>query len=98
MVDMNQNGARDTRESITQAWQRRMREGERYGTLASGETLTHPHYVECVSRVTADLVSENLLSEIARTYYIRNAQRSDIGMSERDLSMAAPSNDTAAGQ
>ncbi len=98
MVDMNQNGARDTRESITQAWQRRMREGESYGALASGETLTHARYVECVSRVTADLVSENLMSEVGRTYYIRNAQKSDVGMSARDLSMAMPSTSPAAGQ
>ncbi|MEE2840292.1 MAG: alpha/beta hydrolase domain-containing protein [Acidobacteriota bacterium] len=98
MVDMNQNGARDTRESITQAWQRRMREGERYGTLASRETLTHAHYVECVSRVTGDLVKENLLSEMARTYYLRNAHKSDIGMSARDLSMAVPPTGTTSGQ
>ncbi len=91
LVDMNGNGARDTRESITQAWQRRLRQGEHYGTLAAGENLTLTRYVECVSRVTADLVEENLLSEIARTYYIRNARNSDIGLPARDLSMTSPS-------
>ena len=98
VVDMNNNGVRDTRESITQAWQRRLRQRERYGTLAAGEILTHVRYVECVSQVTADLVKENLLSEMAQTYYIRNARNSDIGRSTRELSMTGSSSSTAAGQ
>lgn len=95
LVDMNNNGVRDTRESITQAWQRRLREGEKYGRLAAGEILTHVRYVECVSRVTADLMKENLLSEMARTFYLRNARNSDIGRSTRDLSRTAPTTTTA---
>ena len=98
VVDMNHNGVRDTRESITQAWQRRLRQGEKYGTLAAGESLTLSRYVECVSRVTTDLVEENLLSEIARSYYIRNARSSDIGRPAGDLSMTAPSSAPVAGQ
>jgi hypothetical protein len=98
LVDMNNNGARDTRESITQAWQRRMRQGERYGTLSSGVTLTRARYVECVSQVTADLVKENLLNELARTYYIRNARKADIGRSAGEITLAEPSTNIAAGK
>ena len=98
MVDMNKNGARDTRESITQAWQRRMREGEKYGGLAAGEILTHLRYVECVSQVTADLVKENLLSEMARTFYIRNARNSDIGSSGTQITMTETSTSASVGK
>ncbi|MEE2822994.1 MAG: alpha/beta hydrolase domain-containing protein [Acidobacteriota bacterium] len=85
LVDMNKNGVRDTRESIAQAWQRRMREGEQYGVLASRQNLTHEHYVECVTQVTAELVKENLLSNTARNYYIKNARNSDIIRSPIDV-------------
>jgi len=95
VVDMNKNKVRDTRENVTQAWQRRGREGEKYGILAPDETLTHQHYVQCVSEVTAELVEQNLLSRNAQTYYVRNARNSDIGIPVKDLSMRAPSTSIA---
>ena len=82
LVDMNKNGVRDTRENIEQAWQRRWREGERYGVLAPGEEFTHQHYLNCVAQVTSDLVQENLLSKMGEKYYVSMAQQSDIGKSE----------------
>ena len=89
LVDMNKNGVRDTRESIKQAWQRRWREGERYGVLAPGEELTHEHYVNCIAQVTSDLVKENLLSRLSERYYVRMAQQSDIGKSASDLALTS---------
>ena len=78
-LDMNGNLVRDTRESISQAWQRRAREGKRYGVLGPRETLTHGHYVTCVARVTAELSEQNLLSEAAALFYVQEAVKSGIG-------------------
>ncbi len=89
LVDMNKNGVRDTRESIKQAWQRRWREGERYGALAPGEEFTHQSYVDCVTQVTSDLVKENLLSTMGESYYVRTAQESDIGKTPSEPAMSS---------
>ncbi len=78
-LDMNGNLVRDTRESLSQAWQRRGREGKRYGVLGPGETLTHDAYVSCVSRVTAELSKQNLLSEAAALHYVQEAIKSGPG-------------------
>ena len=90
LVDMNHNGVRDTRETVEQAWQRRWRDGERYGTLEPGEGLTHEKYVQCVTRVASDLVKENLMNEKGLNYYTALAKASEVGkgvegrMSSRD--------------
>jgi hypothetical protein len=76
---MNGSGVRDTKESITQAWQRRAREGYRTGILGSDETLTHEKYVSCVCEVASDLYKQGFLSGKAMTFYIKQAIRSDIG-------------------
>ncbi|MEE8349936.1 MAG: alpha/beta hydrolase domain-containing protein [Acidobacteriota bacterium] len=72
-VDMNHNGIRDRRETLTEAWQRRGREGERYGTLEDGETFTSALYVECVRGVATDLFDQRLLSRSAMLDYIQKA-------------------------
>jgi hypothetical protein len=79
-VDMDGNNVRDTRESITQAWHRRWREGKKYGVLAPGETLTHGRYVSCVAEVAAKLFQQRLISEAAMVHYIQEAIKSDIGI------------------
>ncbi len=83
LVDLNHNKVRDTRETVEQAWQRRWREGERYGTLAPWERLTHDQYVGCVSRAASDLFRDNLLSGSALKYYVGVALDSGVGRSER---------------
>ena len=79
LLDMNNNHVRDTRPSITQAWQRRAREGKESGTLGFGEALTHHRYVSCVSRVASELFEQKLLSSSAVLHYIQTAMDSDIG-------------------
>lgn len=78
-VDMNGNNVRDTRESITQAWRRRGREGKQYGVLEPNEALTHGGYVTCVARVASELYEQRLITEAAMLHYIREAISSDIG-------------------
>ncbi len=79
LVDMNKNHVRDTRDSITEAWQRRAREGKKYGVLGPEEVLAHVRYVSCVARVASEFLEQNLLSESAVLDYIRKAINSDVG-------------------
>jgi hypothetical protein len=78
-VDMNHNSIRDVRETLTQAWKRRGREGETHGTLTPMETLTHARYVSCVTEVASELFGRRLLGESAMRDYIKRATESDIG-------------------
>jgi hypothetical protein len=55
LVDMNWNTVRDTRDSIAQAWRRRMTAGKKYGVLEYNEPFTHTTYVKCVTAVATDL-------------------------------------------
>ena len=72
-VDMNHNGIRDRRETLTEAWQRRAREGERYGTLEDDETFTSALYLNCVRSVATELLDQRLLSRSAMLDYIQKA-------------------------
>ncbi|MCK5352995.1 hypothetical protein KAJ77_10445 [bacterium] len=78
-VDMNHNGIRDRRETLTEAWQRRRKEGEKYGILDQDETFTHSHYLNCVRSVATELFEQRLLSRIAMLDYIQKATDSNIG-------------------
>jgi hypothetical protein len=78
LLDMNGNGVRDTRESIEEAWQRREREGQKYGTLKPGEKFTRARYLACVAQVATDLYKDGLLSEVAMLHYLRFAAPSDL--------------------
>ena len=78
-VDMNHNGIRDRLETLTEAWQRRRKEGERYGTLEAGETFTHARYLNCVRSVSTELFEQRLLSRDAMLDYIQKATESDFG-------------------
>jgi hypothetical protein len=66
LVDMNQNGRRDRRETVTEAW-RRLR------LLKPAETFERPRYVECVKGTAARLQSDGLISESAASDYARQA-------------------------
>jgi hypothetical protein len=66
LVDMNGNGARDARESVTAAWQR-------LGLLAPGEALTAAHYAGCVEQAAAALAQDGLLPTALVGYYRQQA-------------------------
>ena len=92
VLDMNKNTARDTRDSLTQAWRRRMAAGKKYGVLSYSETLTHDRYVGCVTTVANELLKQRLLSQDAVNDYVRKAEASDVGrtVSEKDTFRAIP--------
>ena len=76
---MNHNGIRDRRETLTEAWQRRRKEGEKFGTLDQNETFTQTHYLNCVRSVATELFEQRLLSRSALLDYIQKATDSKIG-------------------
>jgi hypothetical protein len=67
-VDMNGNGARDKRETPTQAW-------ERLGLLKSGQRLTSAVYQSCVKEAAEKLVKQGLLPARVGEYYVEKATR-----------------------
>ena len=75
-VDMNGNGVRDKRETITQAW-------VRLGLLKPGEKFTHSRYKACVINAANKLAKEGLLSQKVLAYYKRKAAASTIVESDR---------------
>jgi hypothetical protein len=74
-LDMNENGVRDTRESVEQAWTRRRIHGERTGVLDAGEAFTPERYARCVIQVASDLADDGLLSDAALFHYVAEADR-----------------------
>jgi hypothetical protein len=66
LVDMNENGRRDQRETVTAAWRR-------LGLLKAGETFSRDRYVACVQNAAAKLRSENLITEQVATLYVQEA-------------------------
>ena len=67
-VDMNRNGTRDKRETVTQAW-------HRMGLLKAGATFSRARYVECVQSTAAKLRKENLITEEIASLYLEDAQK-----------------------
>ncbi len=82
-VDMNHNGIRDRVETLAEAWQRRRKEGKRYGTLETDETFTHARYLDCVRSVATELFEARLLSRDAMLDYIQKATDSRTGQPDR---------------
>ena len=76
-VDMNHNGIRDRRETLTEAWRRRRAEGKKYGILENDETFTHAHFVNCVKAVAEELAEQRLLSRHAMLDYVQRAEATD---------------------
>jgi hypothetical protein len=70
-VDMNGNGARDKRESLTQAWQRA-------GLLKKGEAFNRNVYVSCVKAAAGKLVKEGLLPQKVADDYAEQAAKVSI--------------------
>ena len=70
-VDMNGNGVRDTRETVTQAWQR-------LGLLKTEQRFTQSAYLGCVKAAVAKLVKDGLLPKKVGEYYVEQASRGRI--------------------
>jgi hypothetical protein len=71
-IDMNGNGVRDKRETITQAWQR-------LGLLKAGQKLTQALYAGCVKAAASKLVNEGLLPKKVGEHYIEKAGKTWFG-------------------
>jgi hypothetical protein len=67
-VDMNENGSRDQRETVTQAWRRK-------GLLNQGETFSRSSYVACVESTAAKLRRENLITDQIVQLYLQDAHQ-----------------------
>jgi hypothetical protein len=66
LVDMNGNGVRDKRETLSQAWQR-------LGLLEPSQNLTATAYQSCVKNAAATLVKAGLLPAKVGEYYVQKA-------------------------
>jgi hypothetical protein len=67
-VDMNGDGVRDKRETVSQAWQR-------LGLLKPGHKLTKAAYANCVNTAASKLVKEGLLPKKVGEYYVEQANK-----------------------
>jgi hypothetical protein len=67
-VDMNENGRRDKRETVTEAWRR-------LGLLKLDETFGRAKYVACVQSTAARLRKENLITEKIADLYVEDAEK-----------------------
>jgi hypothetical protein len=65
-VDMNGNGVRDKRETMSQAWQR-------LGLLKGSHKLTQAVYSSCVNAAASKLVKEGLLPKKVGEFYVEHA-------------------------
>ncbi len=72
LVDMNGDGKRGKRETVSQAWQR-------LGLLKPGQKLTSAAYQSCVKAAVAKLVNEGLLPAKVGEYYAERSARTRIG-------------------
>jgi hypothetical protein len=68
LVDMNGDGKRGRRETVTEAWRR-------LGLLKAEERFDRSRYVACVAAASAKLVAERLLPEEMAAAYVAQATR-----------------------
>jgi hypothetical protein len=66
-VDMNENGKRDKRETVTEAWRR-------LGLLKEGEVFGRDKYVACVQSAAAALRKGNFLTQRGADLYVQEAK------------------------
>ena len=66
-VDMNGDGVRDKRETVSQAWQR-------LGLLKPGQKLTQASHANCVNAAASKLVKEGLLPKKVGEFYTEQAK------------------------
>jgi hypothetical protein len=67
-VDMNGNGVRDKRETVSQAWQR-------LGLLKPGQKLTHAVHASCINAAASNLVKEGLLPKRVGEFYVEQTRK-----------------------
>ena len=65
-VDMNRNGYRDFRETVTQAWRR-------LGLLQHHEAFSRSKYTSCVQAAVETLRAEKFLSPKTAQFYVERA-------------------------
>jgi hypothetical protein len=70
-VDMNHNGRRDKRETVTEAWRR-------LGLLTSTETFDRAKFVACVQDAVANLRKDNLLTQEVARLYAEEASKAEL--------------------
>ncbi|HEX4195148.1 MAG TPA: hypothetical protein VHY80_18705, partial [Stellaceae bacterium] len=68
LVDMNGDGKRDRRETVTAAWRR-------LGLLKANESFDRIRYVACVAAAAKNLVAAQLLPQAMATYYVAQAKQ-----------------------
>ena len=66
-VDMNGNGKRDKRESVTEAWRR-------LGLLKANEPFGRDKYVSCVQQTAAKLKQDKFITDKTAEQYVKDAQ------------------------
>jgi hypothetical protein len=70
-VDMNKNGRRDQRETVTQAWRR-------LGLIAGDAGFDRGRYVACVQDAAGKLRRENLLTDESVRAYVEDARQAEL--------------------
>jgi len=70
-VDMNRNGRRDNRETVSEAWRR-------LGLLRQDETFGRAKYVSCVQDAAATLRKENLFTDEVVRQYVEEAGKIEL--------------------
>ena len=65
-VDMNHNGYRDFKETMTEAWRR-------LGLLQHNETLTRDKYTACVQKAVDKLLADKLILPTSAKFYMEQA-------------------------
>jgi hypothetical protein len=70
-VDMNKNGRRDNRETVTQAWRR-------LGLLSQTEAFTRAKYVTCVQQASAKLRGEKFFTDETVRLYADEAAKAEL--------------------
>jgi hypothetical protein len=72
LVDMNGNGTRERRETLSCAW-------TRLGLIAPGEIVTHERYVDAVTAAAVRLAGDGLLDPAAIPHYTERARSAFAG-------------------
>lgn len=62
-VDMNRNGHRDFRETMTEAWRR-------LGLIRPNETFSRAHYTACIQKAVDKLLAEKLILPRTAQFYL----------------------------
>jgi hypothetical protein len=70
-VDMNGDGERDKRETVTEAWRR-------LGLLKANESFDRARYVACIQQTASKLQGERFITQRVAEQYIQEAKAKDL--------------------